>query len=251
MRRAPRSDSRTTAPEKRHGLARVLSKLGLCSRSQAEVWVREGRVAVNGRLQRDPEHPTRVHADALLIDGLPPQPPAPRYLILNKPRGLVTTASDERGRDTVYRCFDGAELGWIAPVGRLDQASEGLLLFSNDPLWAARITEPQSGPDKVYHVQINAVPAAGDLLRLGQPCEMDGELLTVKSVALLRAGEKRAWLQIVLHEGRNRHIRRLLAAHGYSVARLLRVAIGSLQLGDLPKGAWRELTVDEVAALAS
>jgi 23S rRNA pseudouridine2605 synthase len=231
-------------------LARVLSKLGLCSRSQAEVWVRTGRVSVNGQLQRNPEHPVRLVDDVLLIDGLPPQRPAPRYLMLNKPRGQVTTASDERGRDTVYRCFDGAELGWIAPVGRLDQASEGLLLFSNDPVWAARITEPKSGPDKTYHVQIDAIPGAGDLLRLAEPCEVDGELLTVKSVALLRSGEKRAWLQIVLHEGRNRHIRRLLAAHGFAVVRLVRVGIGSLRLGDLAKGAWRELSVEEAVALA-
>ena len=207
-------------------------------------------MSVNGRLQRDPEHPTRLDHDLLLIDGLPPQSPAPRYLMLNKPRGLVTTASDERGRDTVYRCFDPHEMGWIAPVGRLDQASEGLLLFSNDPAWAARITEPQSGPDKTYHVQIDAVPDADALRRLAQACEVDGELLAASSVELLRSGEKRAWLRIVLHEGRNRHIRRLLAAHGFSVSRLVRVAVGSLQLGELGKGAWRELSVEEVAALA-
>lgn len=251
MNRGPRNGSRLAASAPRHGLARVLSKLGLCSRSQAAEWVRAGRVSVNGRLQRDPEHPTRLDHDVLLIDGLPPQPPVPRYLMLNKPRGLVTTASDERGRDTVYRCFDGAELGWVAPVGRLDQASEGLLLFSNDPVWAARITEPQSGPDKTYHVQIDALPDAGTLIRLAEPCEVDGELLTVSSIALLRSGEKRAWLEIVLHEGRNRHIRRLLAAHGFTVVRLMRVAIGSLQLGDLAKGTWRELTPEEVAELAS
>ncbi len=247
----PAARSSSSGHQPRHGLARVLSKLGLCSRSQAEAWVREGRVTVNGKLQRDPEHPTRLAQDTLLIDGLPPQSPASRYLMLNKPRGLVTTASDERGRDTVYRCFDGADLGWVAPVGRLDQASEGLLLFSNDPAWAARITEPQSGPEKTYHVQIDAIPDANDLLRLAEPCVVDGETLGVSSVELLRAGEKRAWLQVVLHEGRNRHIRRLLAAHGFSVDRLVRVAIGPLLLGSLAKGAWRDLDAHEVAALGS
>src|SRR5690606_37838235 len=120
-------------PAARHGLARALSKRGLCSRSEAERWIRAGRVAVDGRVVRDPEHPVDVFGARITIDGRAAVTAASCYLALNKPRGLVTTASDERGRDTVYRCFDGAGLGWIAPVGRLDQASEGLLLFTNDP----------------------------------------------------------------------------------------------------------------------
>lgn len=112
----------------RHGLARTLSKLGVCSRSEATRRVLAGRVAVNGRVVRDPEHPVVRDRDCLSVDGQPAI--APRsYVMLNKPRGLVTTATDEHGRDTVYRCFDGTDLPWIAPVGRLDKASEGLLLF--------------------------------------------------------------------------------------------------------------------------
>jgi len=115
---------------------------------------------VDGRVVRDPEHPVDVGRASIHVDGEDAARPVARYLVLNKPRGLVTTASDERGRETVYRCFDGAGLGWIAPVGRLDQASEGLLLFTNDPGWAAAITDPARGPDKTYHVQVDACPGA-------------------------------------------------------------------------------------------
>ncbi|TLX21703.1 pseudouridine synthase [Thermomonas fusca] len=233
----------------RHGLARVLSKRGLCSRSQAERLIRDGRVRLDGRVVRDPEHPTDVTQARIDIDGAAPEQAAPRYLMLNKPRGLVTTASDERGRDTVYRCFDGAGLGWIAPVGRLDKASEGLLLFTNDPQWAAHITDPARGPGKTYHVQVNRIPDATTLSALQAGAAVEGEWLRAASVTLLRAGAKHAWLEITLDEGRNRQIRRLLAAFDIGVLRLLRVAIGPLAMGELPKGQWRELTAQEVAAL--
>lgn len=233
----------------RHGLARVLSKRGLCSRSQAERLVRAGCVRLDGRVVRDPEHPTDVAAARLEIEGLAVAPAAPRYLMLNKPRGLVTTAQDERGRDTVYRCFDGADLGWIAPVGRLDKASEGLLLFTSDPQWAAGITDPARGPEKTYHVQVDRIPDAAMLSAVQSGVVVDGELLGAASARLLRAGARNAWLEIVLDEGRNRQIRRLLAAFGIGVLRLVRVAIGPLALGELPKGQWRELSAEEVAAL--
>lgn len=233
----------------RHGLARVLSKRGLCSRSEAERLIREGRVRLDGRVVRDPEHPADVSVARIEIDGAGTTAAIPRYLMLNKPRGLVTTARDERGRDTVYRCFDGAGLGWIAPVGRLDKASEGLLLFTNDPQWAARITDPASGPDKTYHVQVDRIPDEATLAALRSGIDVDGAWLRAVSVVVLRAGEKNAWLEIVLDEGRNRQIRRLLAAFDIGVLRLVRVAIGPLALGELPKGRWRELSAGEVAAL--
>jgi 23S rRNA pseudouridine2605 synthase len=233
----------------RHGLARMLSKHGICSRSEAMRWIVAGRVSVSGRIVRDPEFPMTSIA-GITIDGESPQRAAPVYLVLNKPRGLVTTASDERGRDTVYRCFDGAGLPWIAPVGRLDKASEGLLLFCNDPQWAARITAPDTGPDKTYHVQVDTIPDAGLLAALVEGIDGGDERLRAKSAQLLRAGTRNAWLEIVLDEGRNRQIRRLLAAFDIGVLRLLRVAIGGLALGTLPKGEWRLLTDAEVASLA-
>ncbi|HRQ64899.1 MAG TPA: pseudouridine synthase [Xanthomonadaceae bacterium] len=230
----------------RHGLARVLSKLGVCSRSEAARWIAAGRVAVNGRLVRDPEHPTDRETDRIRVDGRDIGAATPVYLMLNKPRGLVTSTADERGRDTVYRCFEDANLPWLAPVGRLDRASEGLLLFSNDPEWAARITDPATGPPKTYHVQVGAVPDDALPARLAAGIVDRGERLRAASARLLRHGRKNAWLEIVLHEGRNRQIRRLLDAFDLPVLRLVRVAIGGLALGDLPKGRWRLLHAHEI-----
>jgi 23S rRNA pseudouridine2605 synthase len=226
----------------------VISKLGLASRTQAARWVREGRVMVNGKAVFDPEYPVRTGLDKVEITGASVVAEGNvsvasfRCLMLNKPRGLVTTTSDEQGRDTVYRCFDGAGLPWLAPIGRLDKASEGLLLFCNDPAWAARVTDPATGPDKTYHVQVDRIPDDATLasLRLG-----------AKSVQRLRVGEKYSWLEIVLDEGRNRQIRRLLEANDIGVLRLIRVAIGPLALGDLGKGQWRDLSDAEIAALTT
>jgi len=234
----------------RHGLARVLSKRGLCSRTEGARWILAGRVTVHGRVVRDPEFPTADDA-VIRIDGDSSEAARPLHLALNKPRGLVTTASDERGRDTVYRCFDGAGLPWLAPVGRLDKASEGLLLFSNDPQWAAGITDPVHGPGKTYHVQVDTLPDEALLASLVAGIDCDDGRLRAGEARLLRSGMRNAWLEIVLHEGRNRQIRRLLAAFDIGVLRLVRVAIGELALGDLPKGAWRELRDDEVRALAA
>jgi 23S rRNA pseudouridine2605 synthase len=204
---------------------------------------------VNGRVVRDPEFPVREGQDRLSVDGAPVAAAARLYLALHKPRGLVTTTVDEKGRETVYRCFDGAGLPWLAPVGRLDKASEGLLLFSNDPGWAARITDPATGPDKTYHVQVDTLPSPALLARLVAGIEVDGEHLAARSAELLRAGGKNAWLAIVLTEGRNRHIRRLLEAQGVGVRRLIRIAIGKLELGDLPRGHWRQLDAADLARL--
>lgn len=238
----------------RHGLARVLSKQGVCSRSEAARWIAQGRVSVDGRIVRDPEFAIVQGRQRIRVDGADLGEARRFYLMLNKPRGLVTTAVDERGRDTVYRCFDGAELDgaplpWLAPVGRLDKASEGLLLFCNDPQWAARITDPELGPDKTYRVQIDAIPDEAQLRALEAGVDDGGERLRAKSVRLLRSGEKNAWLEIVLDEGRNRQIRRLLAAFGLETLRLVRVAIGDLALGELPKGQWRVLDEDDLRKL--
>lgn len=239
------------SPAPRHGVARALSKQGLASRTQAAAWVREGRVSVNGQVVTDPEFPVRIGVDTLAIAGGMATPAERRVVMLNKPRGLVTSTRDEQGRDTVYRCLEGGGLPWVAPVGRLDKASEGLLLFSNDPAWAARITDPGTGPDKTYRVQVDVVPDEALLAALQAGRVVDGECLSAKSVSLLRRGEKNSWLEIVLDEGRNRQIRRLLAAFDIAVLRLIRVAIGPLILGDLAKGQWRELDAAEIAALAS
>ncbi|MGH8042650.1 MAG: pseudouridine synthase [Rudaea sp.] len=230
----------------RYGLARALSKLGVCSRARAEALVRTGRVRVNGRSVRDPEAPTAVLDDQITLDGATIAAVEKIYIALNKPRGYITTARDERGRNTVYTLLQDGKFPWLAPVGRLDKASEGLLLFTNDSVWAARLTNPQSHLDKTYHVQINALPDSDLQKRLRSGVDDDGEHLAAKSVRELRRGDKNAWLQIVLDEGRNRQIRRLFAALNIDVLRLVRVAIGPLVLGELDKGQWRSLSAAEV-----
>lgn len=235
----------------RHGLARALSRRGVCSRTQAARWIADGRVAVDGRVVRDPEHPTTARS-RISIDGTPLGAAPTRVVVmLNKPRGLVTTAGDERGRDTVYACLDDPALPWLAPVGRLDKASEGLLLLTNDPAWAARITDPATGPSKTYHVQVDAVPSMEALAAMRAGVPSDGGLLSVTDACVIRTGGKTAWLEIVLDEGRNRQIRRVLDALDIRVLRLVRVAIGGLALGTLAKGAWRVLSDGEIEGLGS
>lgn len=236
-------------PARRIGVARVLSKRGLASRTQAAEWVTQGRVRVNGRIVRDPEHPVREGVDLVEFEGAGATKIDRVVIALNKPRGLVTTRSDEQGRPTVYDCLQGAGLPWLAPVGRLDKGSEGLLLFSNDPAWAARIASPLEGPDKRYHVQVDCIPAPAALEAMHDGVSVEGERLSAKSVTLLRHGDRHAWIEVVLDEGRNRQIRRLLQALGINVLRLVRVAIGPLELGALGKGQWRRLDEAEVAAL--
>ena len=235
----------------RYGVARVISKLGLASRTTAAAWVRAGRVQVNGRAVRDPEFPVRQGVDRLTVDGAGAAHAARIVVMLNKPRGLVTTTRDEKGRATVYQCLAGADLPWLAPIGRLDKASEGLLLFTNDPAWAARCNAPGSGVDKTYHVQIDQLPSAQLLRQVVAGVAADGEVLQAKSARVLRSGARHAWLEIVLDEGRNRQIRRLLEACGVAVLRLVRVRVGSLRLGDLPKGQWRRLSAPEIGSFGA
>lgn len=210
--------------------------------------VRDGRVSVDGRVVHDPEWPVAGH-EQIDVDGEPVVAPTPVYLILNKPRGLVVSAADEHGRATVYSLLEGAGLPWLGPVGRLDKASEGLLLLSNDTVWAAGITDPATHVPKTYHVQVAGKPDEATIAAMLEGVDDDGEALRAASASLLRQGERNAWLEVTLDEGRNRHIRRLLAALGFDVQRLVRIAIGELALGELPKGQWRHLSADEVVAL--
>jgi 23S rRNA pseudouridine2605 synthase len=230
------------------GLARALSKLGFCSRSQAAKLIRAGRVRLNGEARRDPETPVRLGRDRIEVDRNAVAAESKIYVILNKPRGVVTTASDEKGRPTVYSLL-GEKLPWVGPVGRLDKASEGLLLLTNDSEWAARLSDPGSHLDKTYHVQVGA--SVSDLLsvQLLTGLRAGGELLRAKQARVLRRGEKNTWLEITLDEGKNRQIRRILQQLGIEVLRLIRVAIGPLDLGQLPKGKSRALARVEKSAL--
>jgi 23S rRNA pseudouridine2605 synthase len=229
-------------------LARALSKQGYCSRAQAAELIRAGRVSLNGRLQRNPEHHVRLKVDALAVDGKRVVEAKKAYLVLSKPRGVITTASDEQARETVYDYLD-KNLPWLAPVGRLDKASEGLLLLTNDSEWAASILDPRNHLDKIYHVRIDAPGDEALIHQLLKGVMSDGELLRAKSAQVIRGGARRAWLEIVLDEGKNRHIRRMFEQLGIEVLRLVRVAIGPLKLGQLGKGSTRPLTAAEKKAL--
>ena len=243
--------TRTTV--RKIGLARALSKLGYCSRATAARLIRAGRVSLNHKLQRNPEMPVAGWGDTISVDGKVIEHEKKIYLMLNKPRGIVTTASDEKGRETVYtvmktRATGNSEepLPWVAPVGRLDKASEGLLLLTNDSEWGARIAAPETHLDKTYHVQTDAVAGEELIQALVRGMRMrGGEVLRAKHARLLRAGQKNCWLEIILDEGKNRQIRRMMEASGIEVLRLIRVAIGPLQLGDLAKSGHRALTADE------
>ncbi len=237
------------------GLTRALSKLGVCSRRDAEAWVRAGRVQVGGRVVREPSHRVDPDRDVLAVDGRPVRAAARVYLALNKPRGVVVSREDARGAPTVHALLAdhplAAGVPHLSAVGRLDKASEGLLLLTNDTRWAARLLDPASHVDKVYHVQVDRVPddALLDALRAGVPTP-EGETLAARDARVLRSGGRTAWLEVVLDEGRNRHIRRMLAALGAETLRLVRVAIGPLALGELAKGELRALTAAEREALA-
>lgn len=233
--------SNGTLRSRRIGLARCLSKLGYCSRSRAAELVRARRVTLNGAERRNPEFPVDVERDRIVVDGQPVRPKKKMYLVLNKPRGLVTTASDEKGRETIYSCLPN-DLPWMGPVGRLDQASEGLLLLTNDSEWAATVASPESHVDKTYHVRINGKVDEELLQKLTTGVTANGELLCAKAARLIRGGGQRNWVEVILDEGKNRHIRRMFEVFGIEVLRLVRIAIGPLSLGDLPKGQWRQLT---------
>jgi 23S rRNA pseudouridine2605 synthase len=234
---------------RRIGLARALSKLGYGSRSSASALIRAGRVRLNGAIRRDPEHPVHLQKDRVEVDEKRVAAAPKVYLLLNKPRGVVTTASDEKGRETVYGLLDPS-LPWVAPVGRLDKASEGLLLLTNDSEWAAGVSAPETHLDKTYHVHVRSVADAdlAEAIVKGVRAR-DGEFLRAKRARLLRGGERNSWLEIVLDEGKNRHIRRMFEGLELEVLRLVRVGIGPLELGKLAKGCSRELTVEEKESL--
>jgi 23S rRNA pseudouridine2605 synthase len=218
--------------------------------------IRKGRVTLNGKILRNPEAPVSGRHNELAVDEKIVEFQKKIYVMLNKPRGVITTASDEKGRETVYDLLNNSSgkgtdaaadaSPWLAPVGRLDKASEGLLLLTNDSEWAARITAPETHLDKTYDVQVGSVAneALIDALVRGVKVK-SGEVLRARHAFHLRSGEKNCWLEIILDEGKNRQIRRMIEAMDIKVLRLIRVAIGPLQLGTLAKGEHRDLNLEE------
>ena len=229
-------------------LQKILSAAGICSRRQAEEYLRAGRVTVNGRTaglgdKADPER------DTVLLDGKPVLRQKQKlYLLLNKPRGYVTTLSDEKGRPTVAQLT--ADCGSrVYPVGRLDMDSEGLLLLTSDGEFAQRLAHPSHGTDKEYEVTVSG-QLEGCVQRLTRLTALeDGTPIVPAQVRLLEQGKERWRIAVVIHQGLNRQVRRMCALAGLRVLRLRRVREGSLLLGDLPAGKWRHLTEREVQKL--
>lgn len=213
--------------------------------------IRSGRVQLNESIRLDAETPVELRRDRISVEGRKIRAQGKMYVVMNKPRGLMTTAADEKGRKTIYSLIPGeAAVPWLAPVGRLDKASEGLLLLTNDSEWGARIASPETHLEKKYHVQIGTIADEKLLAALSRGLQTETKgLLRIQHVRILRKGEKHCWLEIVLDQGKNRHIRRMLEAVGVDVLRLVRVAIGPLQLGRLAKGAFRPLTEGEKRSL--
>ncbi len=227
-------------------IQKILSARGLASRRTAENWIRAGRVRVNGAdctlgASADPD------ADRIEVDGVPlPPPPGKKYLMLNKPRGYVTTLKDEKNRKTAASLVDcGCR---VYPVGRLDYDSEGLLLFTNDGQLADRLMHPRANVGKTYEVTVEGDWRGGEAL-LARPIVLDGYRIHPPSVRLLRGEGSRAVFEITIREGRNRQIRRMCEAAGLRVLRLRRTQEGTLRLGMLPPGKWRELTKEEIESL--
>jgi len=220
-------------------LIRTLSKLGLCSRTQALVHVQAGRVTVNGRCVKDPGYVVRK-TDVIQLNGETVRTKAKRYFLFHKPAGCVTTRSDEKGRKTVYDYLQGIP-DWIAPVGRLDQDSEGLLLFTNDTDFAHRMTEPKFQVKRTYEVWVKGVLGIEDTKKIsvgidiGQGERSQPARFKILSSAELSRGE------IKLTEGKNREVRRIFETLGKPVTRLLRTAYGPFALGSLPVGQWKEI----------
>jgi 23S rRNA pseudouridine2605 synthase len=211
--------------------------------------VRAGRVTVNSQVVKDPARRVDPARDRITVDNHPVKAVRKVYLMLNKPRGAVTTAADELGRVTVHDLLP-EDLPHLSAVGRLDRDSEGLLLLTNDTRWADAILAPESHVQKTYHVLIDGLltPEQIESVRAGVRSKR-GDVLRAVSVTELRRTAKTTWLEVVLDEGKNRHIRRLFEALNLNVERLLRVAIGSLQIGELKRSEWRELTEAEVNLL--
>jgi 23S rRNA pseudouridine2605 synthase len=243
MERHDRSYNADTA-----SLCRALSKMGFCSRTEAERLVSEGRVRVNGALKTNPSVRVDMKRDRIEVDGAAVSAAKKEYMMFNKPRGCVTTARDPEGRKTIYDVLPETCRS-LRAVGRLDQASEGLLLLTSDTAWGDSITSPATHLDKIYHVQIDSLADDAMILEMKKGVPLYGECLKAKDVAVLRSGEKNCWLEITLDEGKSRHIRRMMKGLGREVMRLVRVKIGPLELGELAKGECRPLTAEELDAV--
>jgi len=230
-------------------LERVLSKAGLGSRTEACKWIGAGRVKVNGRLIQTPDHWVDLARDKVTLDDKPVRAGEKIYLLLYKPTGYITTFKDPEGRPTVYDLIQDAGR-WVVPVGRLDQDTSGLLLLTSDTRFAERVTNPDYKVPKTYLVKASSLLSDEQLQQLRAGVVLSDGPTQPARVKRVRDSAKYSFIEITLHEGRNRQVRRMIEALGSKVLKLVRTEIGGLRIGDLPIGCYRELTAAEVALLA-
>jgi 23S rRNA pseudouridine2605 synthase len=232
-------------------LQKLIARAGLASRREAERWIREGRVTVNGRpvvelgAQADP------HTERVQVDGKPLLPSAsPAYFVLHKPAGVVTSARDPQGRRDLTEWLSPLrKIGRLFSVGRLDFHSQGLLLLTTDGELAYRLAHPSFGVAKRYQVKIGGIPREEELVRLRTEIQLDDGWTAPASAHVINSSGKKAWIEVEIHEGKNRQVRRMFEALGYRVEKLLRVGYGPVRLGSLHPGEIRPLAPAEVAAL--
>jgi len=230
-------------------LDRVLSRMGLTSRTSAREAIVAGRLKVNGRVVRDPDIWVQPARDVVLLDGNRVKPAHKTYLLFYKPKGVITSHGDPGGRKTVYDYLDES-LRWLAPVGRLDKDTSGLLLMTNDTAFADFVTKPESNIRKTYLVKTSGLLTDEVIARLAAGIEMKrGDKAQPVRVRRTEDRGKYTWLEVVLTEGKNREVRRMIEAVGFKVLKLVRTRIGSLTLAGLEVGKWRVLSPAEVAAL--
>jgi 23S rRNA pseudouridine2605 synthase len=228
-------------------LQKILARAGFASRRGAEQLMLEGRVTVNGEIAREPGTKADLGSDDVRVDGVRVKAPkAPVYLVLNKPRGCVTTRKDPEGRPTVMDLVP--PVAGLFPVGRLDVTTEGLILLTNDGEFAERVSHPRYEVPRVYHAKVHRVPGVETLERLRRGVRVEGEYMSVDRVRVIEA-ENNAWVEVSLHEGKQHEVKRLLEAVGHPVSKLRRVSFGPVTVKGLEPGEFRSLTPGEVAGL--
>jgi 23S rRNA pseudouridine2605 synthase len=234
-------------------LQKILSRAGVASRREAERWIQEGRVTVNGTVVRKLGSQADPAKDSIKVDGKRVKTAiAPLYFALHKPSGIITTLNDPRHRPDLSQLTHRlGEKRRVFPVGRLDFNSEGLLLLTNDGELARRITHPRFGVKKVYRVKLSACPTEKELAILRQGIRLEDGVAAPARVRVVEKLKKNAWVEIEIQEGRNREVRRMFAALGYFVEKLVRVRVGAVTLGSLPPGGLRSLSPAEIRALKS
>jgi 23S rRNA pseudouridine2605 synthase len=230
---------------KRLTVDRLLSKLGIASRGTSQQWVRAGRVQVNGRVIRDPATWVLWPKDSVSVDAQPIQDSAKRFILFHKPKGVITTHSDEKDRQTIFDVLP-ADLGYLHAVGRLDQATSGLLLLTNDSVLSSYLTDPARKVMRTYLVSVRGEFTEAQAKDATVGVVEGGERLQCHSVKIQKSSGRESHLEVVLVQGKNREIRRLFMALGHEVIRLRRIQYGPFKLEDLPSGAWREIPIEDV-----